>query len=89
MRDTSEFDMSQQTAVPMDEAALKLYQLWSIKVPEQSSDGMDCGRLVCVMMRLLVEGYELNDQAFKIADMEMFRRRLCHEMYHEEVISLA
>lgn len=73
----------------MDEAAMELYQKWSIKVPQQSADGMDCGRLVCVMMRLLVEGYELTDHAFKIADMQMFRRRLCHEIYHEKVISLA
>ena len=81
--------MSQQPAEPMDVTAINLYHTWSIKVPEQSPEGMDCGRLVCVMMRLLVEGYELDDQAFKIADMDMFRRRLCHEMYHEEVISLA
>ena len=69
----------------LDTPTETLYNAWSVPIPRQCLEKNDCGRIVCLIMRLYAEGKGTLDPLFTVHDLPMVRLRLGVELMTQKV----
>ena len=69
----------------LDTATEALYTECSVPIPHQCLERNDCGRIVCLIMRLYAEGKGNLNPLFTVHDLPMVRLRLGMELMTQKV----
>ena len=76
----------EETLLTEEELAQNLYEKFLVDTPRQCYSSNDCGRLMCTIMRLIVEDIDPDTPLFTVHDMPMARYRLILELMSQKVL---
>ena len=76
----------EETLLGEEELAQTLYEKFLVDTPRQCYSSNDCGRLMCTIMRLIVEDIDPVTPLFTVHDMPMARYRLVLELMSQKVL---